>query len=83
MNKIMGMEKSAKIYVAGYRGLVGSAIIRALTQKGYTNILTATRQQVDLTNQQVVTDFFAREKPEYVLKCAKPIINNMVQTIYV
>jgi GDP-L-fucose synthase len=56
------MEKDAKIYVAGHRGLVGSSIVRALQREGYTNIVTATRQEVDLLNQQAVVDFFAKKK---------------------
>lgn len=67
------MEKNAKIYVAGHRGLVGSAIVRALEKKGYHNILTATRHEVDLTNQQAVADFFATEKPEYVFLAAAKV----------
>lgn len=82
MNKIMSMDKSAKIYVAGHRGLVGSAIIRALTKEGYTNILTATRQLVDLTNQQVVADFFAREKPEYAFLAAAKVGGILSNSVY-
>ena len=67
------MEKSAKIYVAGHRGLVGSSIVRALQREGYTNIVTATRQEVDLLNQQAVVDFFAEEKPEYVFLSAAKV----------
>jgi len=55
------MNKEAKIYVAGHRGLVGSAIVKNLQQKGYLNILTKTHQEVDLTNQQETADFFAIE----------------------
>jgi GDP-L-fucose synthase len=67
------MNKEAKIYVAGYRGLVGSAIIKSLQEKGYTNILTKTHQEVDLTNQQETADFFAKEKPEYVFLAAAKV----------
>jgi GDP-L-fucose synthase len=67
------MDKNAKIYVAGHRGLVGSAIVRALKQNGYTNILTATRQEADLLNQQAVVDFFAKEQPEYVFLAAAKV----------
>jgi GDP-L-fucose synthase len=67
------MDKNAKIYVAGHRGLVGSAIVRALKQNGYTDILTATRQEVDLLNQQAVVDFFAKEQPEYVFLAAAKV----------
>jgi len=64
------MQKNAKIYVAGHRGLVGSAIVRVLEKYGYRNILKMTRQQVDLTQQQAVAEFFANEKPEYVFLAA-------------
>lgn len=67
------MNKEAKIYVAGHRGLVGSAIIRALEKAGYANILTTTRQQVDLLSQKAVADFFAAEKPEYVFLAAAKV----------
>ena len=64
------MEKDAKIYVAGHRGLVGSAICRDLQSKGYTNIITRTHSELDLTNQAAVNEFFAKEKPEYVFLAA-------------
>ena len=64
------MEKNAKIFVAGHRGLVGSAIYRNLTAKGYTNIITRTHSELDLTNQAAVNEFFAKEKPEYVFLAA-------------
>jgi len=64
------MEKNSKIFVAGHRGLVGSAIVRTLTERGYTNIVTATRQEVDLLNQSQVENFFEKETPEYVFDAA-------------
>ncbi len=67
------MEKNSKIYVAGHRGLVGSAIVKNLTCKGYTNIITRTHAELDLTNQQVVSGFFAQEKPEYVILAAAKV----------
>lgn len=67
------MNKQAKIYVAGHRGLVGSAIFRALEQAGYKNILTATHHELDLTRQDEVAAFFAREKPEYVFLAAAKV----------
>ena len=67
------MDKSSKIYVAGHRGMVGSAIVRALTKQGYTNIITRTRQELDLTNQKAVSDFFEEEKPEYVFLAAAKV----------
>ena len=60
------MEKNSRIYVAGHRGMVGSAIVRELQRQGYTNIITRTHKELDLTRQQQVEDFFASEKPEYV-----------------
>ena len=58
------MEKESKVYVAGHRGMVGSAIVRKLTSLGYTNLITRTSAELDLRNQQQVLDFFAIEKPE-------------------
>ncbi|MGA9648715.1 GDP-L-fucose synthase [Pedobacter sp.] len=67
------MKKNAKIYVAGHRGMVGSAIYRKLQKEGYTNLLTRTSAELDLRNQQAVTDFFASEKPEYVFLAAAKV----------
>lgn len=67
------MEKESKIYVAGHRGMVGSAIIRKLTSLGYTNLLTRTSAELDLRNQQQVADFFDIEKPEYVFLAAAKV----------
>ncbi len=64
------MEKNSRIYVAGHRGLVGSALLKKLKEDGYTNIITRTRQELDLTNQQDTGIFFANEQPEYVFDCA-------------
>lgn len=64
------MEKNSKIYVAGHKGLVGSAIVRNLESKGYTNIVGKTHAELDLTNQQSVRNFFEEEKPEYVFLAA-------------
>jgi len=60
------MEKKSKIYIAGHRGLVGSAIVRNLEQNGYTNLVLRTREELDLLDAQKVSDFFSQEKPEYV-----------------
>lgn len=60
------MEKSAKIYVAGHRGMVGSAICRALEKNGYANLVTRTHKELDLCRQDKVEEFFAQEKPDYV-----------------
>lgn len=67
------MEKNAKIYVAGHRGMVGGAIVRALLREGYTNVLTRTRAELDLTRQSEVEAFFAKEKPEYVFLAAAKV----------
>ena len=67
------MEKESKIYVAGHRGMVGSAIVRKLTSLGYTNLLTRTSAELDLRNQQQVADFFDIEKPEYVFLAAAKV----------
>lgn len=67
------MNKDAKIYVAGHRGLVGSAIIRQLEAQGYRNTVTRTHAELDLTNQQFVADFFESEKPEYVILAAAKV----------
>jgi GDP-L-fucose synthase len=67
------MQKTSKIYVAGHRGMVGSAIVRKLEKEGYTNIITRTSDQLDLRNQQAVADFFATEKPEFVFLAAAKV----------
>lgn len=67
------MEKNAKIYVAGHRGMVGSAIYRKLVKEGYNNIITRTSAELDLRNQQAVTDFFVAEKPDYVFLAAAKV----------
>ena len=67
------MEKNAKIYVAGHRGMVGSAIVRELQRQGYTNIITRTHSELDLCRQEQVEAFFAEEKPEYVFLAAAKV----------
>ena len=67
------MNKDAKIYVAGHRGLVGSAIVRNLQNKGYTNIIYRTHKELDLINQEAVRTFFQEEKPEYVFLAAAKV----------
>ncbi len=67
------MEKDAKIYVAGHRGLVGSAIVRKLRAEGYTNLLLRTRAELDLTQQTEVEAFFAAERPAYVFLAAAKV----------
>lgn len=67
------MNKDSKIYVAGHRGLVGSAIVRNLEAKGYTNIIYRTHKELNLTNQADVQDFFKEEQPEYVILAAAKV----------
>lgn len=67
------MNKDSKIYVAGHRGLVGSAIVRNLEAKGYTNIIYRTHKELDLTNQADVQAFFKEEQPEYVILAAAKV----------
>jgi len=67
------MEITSKIYVAGHRGLVGSAIVKNLESKGYTNIIARTHHELDLLNQQAVEEFFEMEKPEYVILAAAKV----------
>ena len=67
------MEKKAKVYIAGHRGMVGSAIMRALRQQGYTNLLLRTSKELDLRRQEAVEDFFAKEKPDYVFLAAAKV----------
>ena len=62
----MSADPNQKIYVAGHRGMVGSAIVRNLQAKGHTNIVTRTHAELDLTNQASVQAFFAQEKPDQV-----------------
>ena len=67
------MNKNAKIYIAGHRGLVGSAIVRNLQEKGFTNLLMRTHAELDLTSQAVTDAFFAQEKPDYVFLAAAKV----------
>lgn len=67
------MNKTSIIYIAGHRGLVGSAIIEALRRKGYSNLITRSHAELDLTNQQEVGAFFEKEKPEYVFLAAAKV----------
>lgn len=69
----MPMDKEAKIYVAGHRGMVGSAIVRELKRQGYFNILTKDHSELDLTRQDAVETFFAKERPEYVFLAAAKV----------
>nr|WP_290940995.1 NAD-dependent epimerase/dehydratase family protein [Haliscomenobacter sp.] len=67
------MEKSSKIYIAGHRGMVGSAIRRCLEKEGYHNLVTRTSSELDLRNQAAVTAFFELEQPEYVFLAAAKV----------
>ena len=67
------MNKNDKIYIAGHNGLVGSALVRLFTKLGYTNIITRTRAELDLTNQLAVTNFFETTKPDYVFLAAAKV----------
>ena len=70
---MMAMQKTAKIYVAGHRGMVGSALLRALQKAGYHNLVTRTRAQLDLCRQAEVESFFAAERPDYVFLAASKV----------
>ena len=76
------MEKESKIYVAGHRGLVGSALKRKLESKGYTNLIFRTHKELDLTNQQAVNEFFEQEKPEYVFLAAAKVGGILANSTY-
>ena len=64
------MDKNAKIYVAGHKGMVGSAIVRELQKEGYNNIITRSHAELDLCRQEAVEKFFEEEGPEYVFLAA-------------
>ena len=76
------MNKDSKIFVAGHRGLVGSAILKNLQQKGYTNFVLRTHAELDLTDQLAVNEFFAAEKPEYVFLSAAHVGGIMANNVY-
>ena len=76
------MNLDSKIYIAGHRGMVGSAIFRVLKSKGFQNIIFRTSSELDLRNQQAVADFFAREKPEYVFLAAASVGGILANSTY-
>ena len=76
------MKPDSRIYIAGHRGLVGSAIHRELTRLGYNNIITRTRDQLDLLNTNEVNNFFAKEKPEYVFLAAAKVGGILANNTY-
>lgn len=77
-----GLNKNSKIYVAGHRGLVGSAIIRSLIKQGYNNLITKTRQELNLLDAQTVAEFFKKEKPEYIFLAAAKVGGIMANKTY-
>jgi len=76
------MEKKSKIYVAGHRGMVGSAIVRRLRKDGYTNLILRTRQELDLLDQQAVQQFYEQERPEYVFLAAAKVGGILANNTY-
>jgi GDP-L-fucose synthase len=76
------MNLNAKIYIAGHRGMVGSAIVRCLQAQGYNNLIVRTSSELDLRNQQAVFDFFETEKPEYVFLAAAKVGGIMANNVY-
>lgn len=76
------MDKNSKIYVAGHKGLVGSAIVRKLKSKGYENIITRTHSELDLMDQKAVYEFFEKEKPEYVVLAAAKVGGIVANSTY-
>ncbi len=76
------MEKNARIYVAGHRGMVGSAIVRKLVSEGYQNLILRTSGELDLRKQEAVQDFFAHEKPEYVFLSAAKVGGIHANNVY-
>lgn len=76
------MKKDSKIYVAGHHGLVGSNIMKRLQEKGYTDVIGRTRQELDLTNQEAVNSFFEIEKPEYVVLAAAKVGGILANNTY-
>ncbi|MBN8674529.1 MAG: GDP-L-fucose synthase [Chitinophagales bacterium] len=76
------MEKQSKIFVAGHRGMVGSAIVRKLEQEGFTNIITRTSAELDLRNQEAVHVFFEKERPEYVFLAAAKVGGILANNTY-
>ncbi|RYC67787.1 MULTISPECIES: GDP-L-fucose synthase [Spirosoma] len=76
------MEKQARIYVAGHRGMVGSALVRKLQAEGYSQIITRTSSELDLRNQAAVADFFADERPDYVFLAAAKVGGILANNTY-
>lgn len=76
------MDKNAKIYVAGHRGMVGSAIVRRLSELGYANVVTRTHAELDLVNQQAVAEFLAKERPDYIFMAAAKVGGIHANNVY-
>jgi GDP-L-fucose synthase len=76
------MQHKSKIYIAGHRGMVGSAIMRRLQREGFSNFAFRTSKELDLRNQQAVADFFAKEKPEFVFMAAAKVGGILANNIY-
>jgi len=76
------LDSNSKIYICGHRGMVGSAIKRKLESKGYTNFISRTHSELDLTNQQAVNDFFESERPEYVFLAAAKVGGILANSTY-
>ncbi len=81
-NNFAVMDKNAKIYVAGHRGLVGSALVRCLQSRGYNNLILRAHAELDLLSQQAVADFFVKEKPEYVFLAAAKVGGILANSSY-
>ena len=76
------MTPDARVYIAGHRGLVGSALMRRLEKDGYANLITRTHHELDLTNQAAVNAFFAEERPEFVLLAAAKVGGILANNTY-
>ena len=76
------MNKTDKIYIAGHRGMVGSAIVRKLQKEGFNNLLLRTSAELDLRNQQSVQDFMHQEKPDYVFVAAAKVGGILANNTY-
>ena len=76
------MEKNSKIYIAGHRGLVGSAIVDILKDKGYTNLVYRTHKELDLTDSIAVSEFFSEQKPDYVILAAAKVVGIVANNVY-
>lgn len=78
----MSLKKDTKIYIAGHRGMVGSAVWRALSAEGYTNVIGRTSKELDLRNQRAVKDFFSKEQPEVVIDAAAKVGGILANNTY-